>query len=160
MSGASASNRLFSGAGAMNEFGRDLRVADFVRDELAQIIQREMRDPRVHMVNINDVKVSRDLSYADVYVSSLALAAQQGDRDNSADKKAIVTVLNKAAGFLRSQLAKRHSMRTTPMPRFHYDEIGERAPKLDALIRDALDADERQHAEQSGQDGDSDGSPA
>ena len=131
-----------------NDFGRDLRVADFVRDELAQIIQREMRDPRVSMVNINDVKVSRDLSYADVYVSSLALAAKQDTGEaNDAAKSEIVRVLNKASGFLRSQLAKRHSMRTTPVPRFHYDEIAERAPRIDALIQDALQADERQRGE-------------
>ena len=54
------------------EFGRDLRVADFIRDELADIIQRGMRDPRVGMVSVNEVKVSKDLSYAEVYVSSLA----------------------------------------------------------------------------------------
>ena len=54
-----------------SEGGRDLRVADFVRDEMALIIQREMRDPRVGLVSVNEVKVSRDLSYADVYVLSL-----------------------------------------------------------------------------------------
>ncbi len=131
---------------AMNEFGRDLRVADFVRDELAQIIQREMRDPRASMVSINDVKVSRDLSYADVYFSSLSLAANEATEtdQHKADKVELERVLNKAAGFLRSQLAKRHKMRTTPMPRFHYDELAERAPRMDALISNALKADDAQ----------------
>lgn len=131
---------------AMNEFGRDLRVADFVRDELAQIIQREMRDPRASMVSISDVKVSRDLSYADVYFSSLSLAANEATEtdQHKADKVELERVLNKAAGFLRSQLAKRHKMRTTPMPRFHYDELAERAPRMDALISNALKADDAQ----------------
>ena len=54
----------------MREFGREERVGDFIRDELASIIQRQMRDPRVGMVSVNEVKVSKDLSYAEVYVSS------------------------------------------------------------------------------------------
>ena len=53
----------------MREFGREERVGDFIRDELASIIQRQMRDPRVGMVSVNEVKVSKDLSYAEVYVS-------------------------------------------------------------------------------------------
>jgi ribosome-binding factor A len=118
----------------MRESGRDLRVADFIRDEIALIIQREMRDPRVGMVSVNEVRVSRDLSYADVYVSSL-------DADDDAARRALIEVLNKAAGYFRSELAKRHTMRTTPKPRFHYDELMERGPRLDALIEKAVRAD-------------------
>ena len=87
---------------------RDLRVADFVRDEVSRILQRDMRDPRVgSFVNVNDVKVSKDLSYADIYVSSL----QGNDAKAQAE---LVAVLNRAAGFFRTELAKRHTMRTTP----------------------------------------------
>jgi ribosome-binding factor A len=121
----------------MREFGRDLRVADFVRDELAQIMQRHMRDPRVGLVSINEVKVSKDLSYADVYVSSV-------DAPSTEDRDELISVLNKAAGFFRSELAKRHRMRTTPKPRFHYDETVERGPALEALIQSAVSADENQ----------------
>ena len=54
---------------------RDLKVADFIRDEVARIIQFEMRDPRVgSFVSVNEVKVSKDLSYADIYVSPRALS--------------------------------------------------------------------------------------
>ena len=118
----------------MREFGRDLRVADFIRDELSSIIQREMRDPRVGMVSVNEVKVSKDLSWADVYVSSLDTVAET-ERDG------LIEILNKAAGYFRSELAKRHSMRTTPKPRFHYDEVIERGPRLEALIEQALASD-------------------
>jgi len=114
--------------------GRDLRVADFIRDELADIIRREMRDPRVGFVNVNEVKVSRDRSYADVYVSSL----QTGSAEERAE---LIEVLNKAAGFFRSELAKRHKMRTTPKIRIHYDELIESGPKLEALIDKAVKAD-------------------
>lgn len=118
----------------MKESSRDLRVADFVRDELSNIMQREMRDPRIGMVSINEVKVSKDLAFADVYISSL----ETPEHDKQAS---LIKVLNKAAGFFRSTLAKRHSMRTTPKPRFHYDEVADRAPRLDALISKAVAAD-------------------
>lgn len=120
----------------MQEYGRELRVADFVRDELAQIIQRQMRDPRVGMVSVNDVRVSKDLSYADVYVSSL-------DTPGTSEKEDLVMVLNNAAGFFRSELAKRHSMRTTPKPRFHYDEAVDRGPRLEKLIDAAIRSDRK-----------------
>ncbi len=116
--------------------GRDLRVADFIRDELAAIIQREMRDPRVGMVNVNEVKVSRDLSYADVYVSSIEARTPEARAE-------LVRVLNGAAGFFRSELAKRHRMRTTPKLRIHYDELMEQGPRLEALIEKAVEADRR-----------------
>jgi ribosome-binding factor A len=117
------------------ESGRDLRVGDFIRDQLASIIQREMRDPRVGMVNVNEVRVSRDLSYADVYVSSLDAGTEEARRQ-------LIEVLNKAAGFFRSELAKRHSMRTTPKLRIHYDRLMEEGPRLEALIERAVRADE------------------
>ena len=124
----------------MTDSGRDLRVGDFIRDELAAIIQREMRDPRVGMVNVNEVRVSRDLSYADVYVSSL-------DTRTQAERDVLVDVLNKAAGFFRSELAKRHRMRTTPRIRIHYDELIEQGPRMDALIDRAVRSDREQHAD-------------
>ena len=119
---------------------RDLRVADFVRDEVSRILQRDMRDPRVgSFVSVNDVKVSKDLSYAEIYVSSL----QANDAKAQAE---LVEVLNRAAGFFRTQLSKRPSMRTTPKPRFHYDELVERGPRREQLIGKA-GTQEQQRAE-------------
>jgi len=131
----------------MHERGRDLRVGDFIRDELASIIQRQMRDPRVGMVVVNDVHVSKDLSWADVYVTSI-------DATTGSERQALLKVLNNAAGYFRSELAKRHSMRTTPKPRFHYDESVERGPRLEALIDSALADDARHHGADA--DGDDD----
>ncbi|MEJ2087087.1 MAG: 30S ribosome-binding factor RbfA [Gammaproteobacteria bacterium] len=127
----------------MREFGRDLRIADFIRDELAAIIQREMRDPRVGMVSVNDARVSKDLSWADVYVSSFETQTEQ-------DRVALIEVLNKASGYFRSELAKRHSMRTTPKIRFHYDEVVETGPKMEALIESAMAADRRAEKHRDG----------
>ena len=116
----------------MLAMSRELKVADFIRDEIARIIQLEMRDPRVgSFVSVNDVRVSKDLSYADIYVSSLQAESEQ-------QRAELIDVLNRAAGFFRSTLAKRHSMRTTPKPRFHYDELIESAPRLERLIGEAM----------------------
>ena len=118
---------------------RDLKVADMVRDELARVLQFEMRDPRVgSFVTINDVRVSRDLSYADIYVSSL-------QAESESERADLIEVLNKASGFFRSQLAKRHTMRTTPKPRFHYDKLVEQGPALEKLIDSAVAADRERH---------------
>lgn len=84
----------------MHENGRVLRIADFIRDELAVIIQQEMRDPRVGMVSVNEVSVSKDLSWADVYVSSIDSATLD-------ERIELIAVLNKASGYFRSELAKR-----------------------------------------------------
>jgi ribosome-binding factor A len=129
----------------MQERGRDLRIADFVRDEIASIMQRQMRDPRVGMVMVNEVNVSRDLSWADVYVTSI-------DASSAEERAELINILNKAAGYFRSELAKRHSMRTTPKPRFHYDESVERGPRLEALIDSALEADTDTHEAADGSD--------
>lgn len=121
----------------MHENGRVLRIADFIRDELAVIIQQEMRDPRVGMVSVNEVSVSKDLSWADVYVSSIDSATLD-------ERVELIAVLNKASGYFRSELAQRHTMRTTPKPRFHYDEIVEEGPRMEALIESAIKSDVEQ----------------
>jgi ribosome-binding factor A len=124
----------------MKDYGRDLRVADFIRDEVAEIIRRDMRDPRIGMVSVNEVTVSKDLSYADVYVSSWQTPELE-------ERQEFIAVLNKAAGFFRSELARRHRMRTTPKLRFHYDETVEKGPAMEALIESAMEADARQHGD-------------
>lgn len=116
----------------MLAMSRELKVGDFIRDELARIIQLEMRDPRVgSFVSVNEVRVSKDLAFAEVYVSSL-------QADDQASREELIGILNGAAGFFRSTLAKRHKMRTTPKPRFHYDELIESAPRLEKLIDRAM----------------------
>jgi ribosome-binding factor A len=126
---------------------RDLRVGDFIRDEIAQILHRHMRDPRVgDFVTVNDVRVSKDLSHAEVYVSSLQVEDEQ-------QREELIDVLNRAAGFFRSELAKRHKMRTTPKPRFHYDDVMDRGPRLEELIGRAVASDDSRLSE-DGENGD------
>ena len=117
------------------EFGRPERVADFLRKEISQVMQQEMRDPRVGMASVTDVEVSRDLSHAKVFVTVL-------DKTSAADAKDAIAVLNKAAGFFRSQLAKSHSMRITPSLRFYFDESIHRGQTLSSLIDKAVAEDQ------------------
>lgn len=107
------------------------RVADFIRAELAAVVHKDMRDPRAALLSVTDVRVRCDLSMADVYVSSLAAA------DTSA-RGELVDVLNRAAGFLRRRVAARQGLRATPRFRFHYDDLIERAPRMEALIDAAV----------------------
>ncbi len=127
------------------EFGRPERVADFLRKEISQVMQQEMRDPRVGMASVTDVEVSRDLSHAKVFVTVL-------DKSSANEAKEAIGVLNKAAGFFRSQIAKSHSMRITPSLRFYFDESIHRGQTLSSLIDNAVAEDQARHGSQDGQD--------
>ena len=116
------------------EYSRTQRVADQVQKELAQLIQLEMKDPRLGMVTVSAVKVSRDMSFADVYVSFLGV-----DEQENIDQS--LQVLNQAAGFLRSQLARAIKLRFTPQLRFFYDNSLRRGAYLSSLIDEAIAKD-------------------
>ena len=94
-----------------------------------------MRDPRVGMISVTDVEVSRDLSHAKIFVTVLGCE----DKDSAQEP---IAVLNKAAGFLRSQLAKSNTMRTTPSLRFFFDDSVSRGSYLSALIDEAVESDQ------------------
>ncbi|MCK7596068.1 30S ribosome-binding factor RbfA [Microbulbifer sp. CAU 1566] len=118
------------------EFHRADRVADAMRRELARLIQHEVRDPRVGMVNVNDVEVSRDLTTAKVFVTLVG-------EDDRSKIDISMEALNKAAGFLRSQLAKEIQIRTIPRLQFRYDETSVRGQHLSALIDKAVKSDQQ-----------------
>lgn len=131
----------------MREFKRTDRVADQLQKELAVLIQREIKDPRLGMVTVSGVEVSRDLGYADVHVTLLGEDTPEQIKEN-------LKVLKQAAGFLRSQIAKRIKLRHVPELRFHYDESVVRGQRLSSLIQDAVASDRsRQGDERGGQAG-------
>jgi ribosome-binding factor A len=113
---------------------RTTRVADYLRERLAEIIRSQMRDPRIGMLGVNDVRVSRDFSYADVYVTALGA-------DDADAQREVIAVLTRAAGFLRTAVARDSTMRTTPKLRFHYDQVAVDGNHVEALIRNAVAAD-------------------
>ena len=104
--------------------GRPQKLGDLIQKELSLLVQRELRDPRVGMITLTGVDVSPDFSHAKVFFTLL-------DKGQLEDAK---TGLRRAAGFLRSQLAKRIKLYTTPELRFEYDESVERGDRLSRLI--------------------------
>lgn len=129
------------------EYSRTERVADFLQQELASLIQRELRDPRLSLTSVTGVDVSRDLSHAKVYVTFMG----KDDPEQAADG---VEALNKASGYLRSLVAKGHNARTTPKLRFYFDESISRGQHLSALIEGAIASDERNTKNTDPVDGD------
>jgi len=119
----------------MREFKRTDRVADQLQKELAVLIQREVKDPRLGMVTVSGVTVSRDLGYADIYVTLLGEQNPERIKEN-------LQVLKRAGGFLRSQVAKRIKLRHVPELRFHFDETVVRGQKLSSLIDEAVASDQ------------------
>ena len=104
--------------------GRPQKLGDLIQREISELVQRELRDPRVGMITITSVDVSPDFSHAKVFFTVL-------------DQRDLVEVkqgLKRAAGFLRTQLAKRIKLYTTPELRFEYDESVERGDRLSRLI--------------------------
>lgn len=116
------------------DFPRARRVGEQIRQELADILWREMKDPRVTRVTITAVEVTSDLEHAKVYFSLLEGDAQE-----------VRGVLQKAAGFLRTELSHRLRLRTVPRLNFHYDDSIERGNRMDRLIDQAIAEDRRHH---------------
>ena len=104
------------------EFSRSHRVAEQMLRELAQLLQFEIKDPRVGMVTITQVEVTGDMAHAKIFYSVAAAsdAIQQG--------------LEKSAGFLRTQIAKRMLLRTVPQLHFVYDASIDNGMKMAQLI--------------------------
>ena len=113
------------------EYSRSERVADFIKREVALLLQRGLRDPRVGNANVNAVVVSRDMSIAKIYVTFF-------DKETAEEAKQAVEVLNGAAGFIRTQVASQHSMRSTPKLRFYFDDSVRQGEHLSNLIDRAI----------------------
>lgn len=110
------------------EFSRHERVARQIQRELAEVIQREVKDPQVGFATVNDVEVTRDLAVARVYVSVLS--------PSDADAKRLsIEALNRASNFIHGQVSKRMRMRHVPELRFILDESIERGLHMDALLK-------------------------
>ena len=117
------------------EFSRTDRLDDLLQRELAVLVQREMKDPRLTgMVTISSVKVTKDLAYAKVFFTVF------GDEDT---KKTATEVLNHAAGYMRSTLAKRIKVRKMPQLRFVYDKSLEYGQHLTEAIDKAIESDSK-----------------
>ncbi|MBE0613081.1 MAG: 30S ribosome-binding factor RbfA [Burkholderiales bacterium] len=108
---------------------RSLRVADQIQRELAEIIRTELKDPRVAMITLTGVEVTNDYSHAKVFYTLMGDAEQRAETEIG---------LNKANGFLRSQIARRIKLHSIPQLHFVYDASVERGFELSRLIDEAV----------------------
>jgi ribosome-binding factor A len=120
------------------EFSRTRRIGEQLRRELAQLMREEIGDPRMAMVSITSVVVTRDLSQAKVYVTILGDPAERG---------AVIAGLNQVAALLRHQLGRKMYIRTVPRLEFLYDEVVEWGARLSALISQTVAADAARHCQ-------------
>ena len=122
-----------SPSGLAMSTARLARIADQIQRELAELIRLEMRDPRVKLVTLTGVELSRDQSHATVFFTVL------GSRDDAATSG---QGLSRAAGFLRAGLSHRLTTRSVPELHFVYDDSIEQGVKLSRLIDQAVSAQE------------------
>ena len=129
------------------EFSRSQRMAEQLRRELAEIVQDEIKDPRLGFISFTEVRMSRDLSHAIIYCSVL----------NSEQLNESIEILNSAAGFIRKSIGRRIRARIVPTLKFVADESVIRGAAMDELISEAIRRDQRSgegSGERSGDDGD------
>ena len=108
-------------------FQRTDRVADVVRRDIADVLLREVKDPRVHFVTITDVRLSKDLRNARVFFTALLQEGQQIED--------VLEALRHAAGFVQRKVGARLQLRCTPHITFAYDSSLENGARMDKILR-------------------------
>ena len=118
----------------MKEYQRTDRLATSLQRELAELLRDKVKDPRLGMVTVQEVRVGRDLSHAKVYFTCMGT-----------DPAETAKLLNrKLAGFLRHEMSRRVRSRSMPQLHFVYDESIERGEHLGSLIEQAVEKDSGQ----------------
>ncbi len=112
----------------MTSEARARRIGDRMLEELAEILQRQAADPRLEGLTVTGVDVDRELGFATIYVTAAATAERRDD---------ILEGLERARGFLRSELARRIPLRSFPQLRFRWDASVDHGAHIDELL-DAL----------------------
>lgn len=101
------------------------RIADRIRQELSEMLIREISDPRLKLIYVTDVKVDKELAYADVFVSAVEGVSRSKD---------VLAGLESASGFIRRTLASRVELRAFPRLRFHWDMTPENADRVEKVL--------------------------
>lgn len=112
------------------EFGRNARVSSQMQKELAQIFQRDIDDPRLGFVTVNEVEVSKDLAMAKIYITVLNCDADS--------KKEKISLLNELSPLIRHHLAKRMRLRHISELRFIYDDSFDTGMRVSQLLQEVL----------------------
>jgi ribosome-binding factor A len=101
------------------------RISDRIREEFSVMLIKEISDPRLSQVFVTDVRVDRELAFADIYVSAV---------EGQPRSKEIIQGLRSAAGYIRHNLALRVELRAFPILRFHWDPTPENADHIEQLL--------------------------
>jgi ribosome-binding factor A len=115
------------------EFSRNQRLGNEVLRTLNELLHFESKDPRLKLVSLTSLDLSRDLSVARVYFSML---------DPNGDPEPVQEGLDRASGFLRSRLGREVKIRHVPELRFSHDNSAAEAQRISSLIDDALESDQ------------------
>ncbi|MBU2427039.1 MAG: 30S ribosome-binding factor RbfA [Gammaproteobacteria bacterium] len=122
------------------EFSRVDRLSQQMQQEIAVILQREIKDPRLHtMITVSDVEVSRDLSHGRIYVTFLGMAPEKVQEN--------LNILNDASGYIRSLIAKRIQARIVPTIRFYFDKSLDEGIRMANLVETVRKSDEKKRIE-------------
>ena len=101
------------------------RINERIKQVLAEVLVSKMDDPRLAGVSVTDVKVDRELDFANIYVSSL---------DGAESAKEVIQALNHARGYLKNEIAQGVDLRVMPRLRFFWDPTPEKADRIDTLL--------------------------
>lgn len=117
------------------------RISERILEELSEMLILEVKDPRLSGIFITDVKVDRELAYADIYISAVEGSQRAED---------IINAFEHASGYFRSELATRLDLRIFPRLRFHWDPTPERAAQIEQLIAELHQEASNEAGEKSG----------
>jgi len=104
---------------------RAQRIADRLKEELAELLVYKISDPRLDGISVTDITVDRELAYAEIYVSAI---------EGSERSQEVLDALEHAQGFIRRELSHQVELRSFPKLRFHWDPTNERADHIEQLL--------------------------
>ncbi len=109
----------------MHPYKRSQRLSILLREEIADIIMRRVKDPRLGFITVTDVEMSEDLKTAKAYIS-----VYEGDKDLT------IEILNSAKGIIRNEVSKRIRVKFIPSIEFRIDRSVEHGDRIDKLLRE------------------------
>jgi ribosome-binding factor A len=121
---------------------RQIQVADEIREIMAVLLQRELKDPRIGFVTVTGVDVTSDFKYAKIYVSVMGTPEEKRDT---------MAALTSSRGFVRRELASRMTIRFVPEVTFKLDQSIEHSDNINRLLNELKRADEERSASQATQ---------
>ncbi|MGO9614752.1 MAG: 30S ribosome-binding factor RbfA [Dissulfurispiraceae bacterium] len=119
----------------MHPYKRSTRLSILLREEIADIVMRKVKDPRLGFITVTDVALSEDLKVAKVFISVMG----------EGDKEITLKILNSARGLIRNEVSKRVRIKFIPSIEFRIDRSVERGNRIDQLLKEL-----EEHHETSG----------